>query len=125
MNQQRLEHYYQKLHELGQGLESRMSGLNDEALRSTSDDQQGNLSNTPMHLGDASSNQYDQDVATNLLGTEREIGHEVAAALDRVEQGTYGNCEDCGREISHERLDALPYARHCIECSEKRQRESS
>ena len=41
---------------------------------------------------------------------------EVDAALGRLDDGTYGTCARCGRPIAPERLDALPWAAHCIEC---------
>ena len=40
----------------------------------------------------------------------------VEAALARLDDGTYGTCARCGRAIAPERLDALPWAAHCIEC---------
>jgi DnaK suppressor protein len=40
----------------------------------------------------------------------------VDAALARLDDGTYGLCARCGRPIAPERLDALPWAAHCIEC---------
>jgi RNA polymerase-binding protein DksA len=42
---------------------------------------------------------------------------EVDAALERVEEGTYGVCESCGRPIGEARLEALPAARTCIDCA--------
>jgi RNA polymerase-binding protein DksA len=41
---------------------------------------------------------------------------EVDAALARIDAGTYGRCVGCGREIAPERLEALPWASHCIDC---------
>jgi RNA polymerase-binding transcription factor len=40
----------------------------------------------------------------------------VEAALGRLDEGTYGTCVRCGRPIAPERLDALPWAAHCIDC---------
>ena len=47
---------------------------------------------------------------------------EVEAALRRVDRGTYGVCEGCGEPIPEARLRALPWARFCIACTERRQR---
>ena len=49
---------------------------------------------------------------------------QVQAALQRVEDGTYGTCVDCGRTISDARLEALPWTPYCVEDSEKHQREA-
>ena len=43
---------------------------------------------------------------------------EVKQALERLEQGTFGKCENCGRDIPFERLEALPTARLCMECKQ-------
>ncbi|MBD3926789.1 TraR/DksA C4-type zinc finger protein [Nocardioides cavernae] len=53
----------------------------------------------------------------------RQVRHHVAevdAALERVEAGTYGVCEVCGRDIGAPRLEALPAARRCIRCASRR-----
>ena len=47
---------------------------------------------------------------------------EVEAALARVEDGSYGNCCDCGDEIGQARLKANPVARRCLPCQEKFER---
>jgi RNA polymerase-binding transcription factor DksA len=49
---------------------------------------------------------------------ERQLQTEVAAALDRLEQGNYGRCEQCGEEIARGRLEAVPYTRYCVNCAQ-------
>jgi DnaK suppressor protein len=44
--------------------------------------------------------------------------NEIAAALERIENGTYGRCERCGQEIPVERLEAIPTARLCVSCKQ-------
>lgn len=44
---------------------------------------------------------------------------DVRVALGKIEKGTYGLCERCGEEITHERLEAIPAARLCISCKQK------
>ena len=58
-----------------------------------------------------------------LEQNEETLYHAVNAALQRIEEGTYGQCAACGKEIPAERLDALPYTAYCIEC--ERQQESA
>ena len=53
-----------------------------------------------------------------LLDATRTRLAEVDAARERVERGTYGICEACGRSISPPRLDAQPTARTCVECAD-------
>lgn len=49
----------------------------------------------------------------------RETVHRLTRALGKIEGGPYGTCERCGNEIAAERLEALPWARLCIECKQK------
>ena len=42
---------------------------------------------------------------------------EVDAALRKMDEGTYGRCDNCGKEIQEARLEAIPAARHCIDCA--------
>ncbi len=44
---------------------------------------------------------------------------EIDEALDRVEDGSYGECLDCGEVIAHKRLELIPYAKYCVECKEE------
>jgi DnaK suppressor protein len=46
----------------------------------------------------------------------------LTAALERVIDGTYGQCEVCGRDIERNRLEALPEAARCLECQERMER---
>lgn len=48
-----------------------------------------------------------------------EIKREVDAAIEKIEGGTFGTCESCGKHIGDERLDARPYARLCMDCKRR------
>ncbi len=50
---------------------------------------------------------------------EEDILREIDAALERVETGTYGICEESGKRITKARLRAIPYTRYCVESAEK------
>lgn len=75
--------------------------------------------------------QHIADLSTALELTEQAVGNREAAraeleqveiALERLDRGTYGKCEDCGRRIAAERLEALPSARRCIDCARAQER---
>jgi DnaK suppressor protein len=62
------------------------------------------------------------DIELALLQMESETLRKVDAALSRLEQGSYGDCFQCGEPIAHERLRALPFAIRCRDCEEQRER---
>lgn len=66
-----------------------------------------------------------EEEATESLELERRLAlekqmreqlAEVKAALAKFEEGTYGKCEECGKPIAPERLEAVPYAKLCVDC---------
>ena len=59
-----------------------------------------------------------------LERTEEDIRRAVNQALDRIEEGIYGTCQQCGREIPQARLQAIPYTPYCINCERKLERQA-
>ena len=61
----------------------------------------------------------------DLILTDREKRKlaQIDDALDRIEENTYGLCEECGVKIPKARLKVLPFATYCVECQEKNERE--
>jgi RNA polymerase-binding protein DksA len=59
---------------------------------------------------------HDREFARVVSDRAREAIDEIEAALVRLNDGTYGACETCGRSIPFERLEAIPDARHCVAC---------
>lgn len=98
-----------------------LSQLEEEALRPVGGEASGGLSDVPVHPADLGTDNYDEEVTLGLLENEDQILAEVIEALERIERGTFGRCEECQQEISRERLDALPYARYCLRCARKLQ----
>ena len=66
---------------------------------------------------DLGSDNFEQEVSLSLLENEGQLLERVSAALARIDQGTFGRCQECGRDISRERLDAVPYTPYCIQCA--------
>ena len=70
---------------------------------------------TDNHLGDTATAMYDRELDDGLEQGARETLAEIDAALQRIEDGTYGICEGCGKPIGAERLNAIPWTRLCID----------
>jgi RNA polymerase-binding transcription factor DksA len=121
MNKKKRESHRKQLEKLSARLKGDISALEDQARTPTGGQAAGNLSNAPMHLGDMATEVYLQEMNATLLENEEYLRAEVVAALERIDRGTYGSCENCGRKIIEERLELLPYARYCTPCAEELQ----
>ncbi len=62
-----------------------------------------------------------EDLEFALVQMKSETLNKITDALTRLEQGTYGNCFECGDEIAEKRLRALPFAVRCKDCEEARE----
>lgn len=67
-------------------------------------------------LGDQATTAYTREFLFELGNGDRRLLKEVTLALQRIEEGSFGLCERCNEPIAEKRLDALPFARHCINC---------
>ena len=70
-------------------------------------------------IGDEAANIYNKQVLLSLNENERMRLKEVDESLDRIENGTYGICEECGGPISLKRLEVRPVAKYCVPCLTK------
>jgi DnaK suppressor protein len=75
-------------------------------------------------IGDDAANTYARQVLLGQSEMERAILRQIDDALDRIEEGTFGECEECGDKIGPARLQALPYATLCVECKATQEREN-
>jgi DnaK suppressor protein len=73
-------------------------------------------------LGDRALSTITRDLLYQLTTGERDILRRIDAALDRIEDGAYGVCVHCAKRVQLARLEAVPWARHCIECQELQDR---
>jgi RNA polymerase-binding transcription factor len=77
-----------------------------------------------MDTYDLASDARDREISHILTDRDREKLVAIDEALSRVDDGSYGICEDCGAEIAEGRLQALPFTRLCVSCQGDRERES-
>ena len=98
-------------------------------LSDRADEQQKRLKAARQQKGDAGFSEAKDEGDRATASTNAEISivqvsqaegllKMITAALGRIEDGTYGDCLNCGQEIGLKRLEAIPWARYCITCQE-------
>jgi RNA polymerase-binding transcription factor DksA len=118
MNKNDLEKFRRELRELASRVREDATSLAEQAHTPSGGNGGSDLSNAPFHLGDMGTEEYMYDMNTTLLANEQYIVSEAREALRRMDEGTYGKCESCGRAIAKARLEAIPYTRFCVKCAE-------
>jgi DnaK suppressor protein len=74
-----------------------------------------------LDAAEASESDIQDDIELALIQMKSETLHKIEEALARLDAKTYGNCFECGEEISERRLRALPFAVRCKDCEESRE----
>lgn len=102
-------------------LERLLAELEESAatLRSVAGGDTGELSSYDQHPADSGANLVDADREEASVEVIRDQIERVHEALERVANGTYGQCVDCGRELPEERLDVRPEAARCVGCQQR------
>lgn len=92
-----------------------------DKMRNVRADGPVNMSQGVVDAEEASVSDIQEDIEIALLQMKAETLSKVNEALARLDEGTYGNCFECGEEISEQRLRALPFAVRCKDCEEERE----
>jgi RNA polymerase-binding transcription factor len=111
-----LEKYRQQLLKLRRGLDDRVDAIRDEVLAKERPDFEGPGSEGQPDVGALASHAFEHEVNVSLFGSEERLREEIQGALQRIEKGMFGRCEDCGKPIPRARLNLVPYARQCMAC---------
>jgi DnaK suppressor protein len=102
---------YQKL------LETKRAELLTRVQAARASEKEGSSKDAP-DLGDRALSTMNRDLSYQLTTGERDILRRIDDALDRIEAQSYGVCLSCSKKVQQARLDAVPWARHCIDCQE-------
>lgn len=117
MDRKRQMHFRKQLRKLAGQMQGDMESVDEQARMPSSDQAAGGLSNVPLHLGDQGTDMFMQELNSVLLQNEAYLLDEVVDAVQRLDDGTFGQCEACGKPIAEARLEAMPYARNCVSCA--------
>jgi DnaK suppressor protein len=70
-------------------------------------------------IADKAANSYTKEFLFHQSHNDRQLLQLVEEALERIREGGYGECVNCGNELNAKRLEAIPWTRYCIDCQEK------
>jgi DnaK suppressor protein len=111
--------YRDRLVDLRARLRGDVTSMTHSALRKGGSDG-ANGSSMPIHMAELGSENYEQEFTLSLLANEEDRLGMIEMALQRIEGGEYGQCEQCDGVIPKARLNAIPYTPVCIKCAESR-----
>ncbi len=109
--------YRERLLSLRLRLRGDVNNMADAALKKSRSDANGDLSSMPIHMADIGSDNFEQEFTLSLMESDEDLLGRIEVSLERLEDGTYGQCEECDARIPKTRLNAIPYATLCIKCA--------
>jgi len=111
MDKKKLEYFRKRLEVRQQELRRTVSRTEQDG-RTVDED-------SAQDIADRAASSYTKEFLFHQSNNDRQLLAMVESALDRIRQGSFGECISCGKEINAKRLEAVPWTRHCIECQEK------
>jgi DnaK suppressor protein len=111
MDKKKLEYFRKRLETRQQELRRTVSRTEQDG-RTVDED-------SAQDIADRAASSYTKEFLFHQSNTDRQLLQMVESALERLRQGSFGECISCGKEINAKRLEAVPWTRHCIECQEK------
>ena len=111
MDKKRLDYYRKKLQARREELVKTIARTEEEG-RTADDD-------PTVDLADKAANSYTKEFLFGQTNIDRSMLALIDEALGRIKSSTYGTCVECEEELQQKRLEAVPWARHCVTCAEK------
>ena len=122
MNHADMRAYKERLLVLRARLRGDVSDMADAALKNNRAEDNGDLSRMPIHMADLGTDNFEREFTLSLMESEEDTLGRIEASLERIEDGTYGDCGECGAKIPKARLNAIPYATLCVKCASQSER---
>jgi RNA polymerase-binding protein DksA len=114
------QHFRQRLLDERARVQEALDYLHEENPGSMEDETQEIPSDN--HPADFASITVDREIDYTLEENEERVLVAIDDALERIDDGTFGTCRNCEHQIALERLEALPYTTHCVDCKRKEER---
>lgn len=124
MDEQTMARLRASLEERRAEIEREVGFMSDE-IRSIGEEQGNENGSLGNHMAEDGSNVMEAERLSTISEDLRALMNQINAALERMDEGAYGACQRCGKQINEERLEAFPYVAHCIDCQSRIEREQS
>lgn len=111
MDKKKLETFKKRLEERQLALRKMVSRTEEDGRIADQD--------TAQDIADRAASSYTKEFLFSQSNNDRQLLAMVETALQRIREGAFGECINCGNEINAKRLEAVPWTRYCIECQEK------
>ena len=118
MNKEELTYYKNKLNQEKKRITDLINQLDDNGVTRFNAEVASELSFYDNHPSDIASETFEVEKGRALEANERALLDKIDDAVRAIDEGSYGKCQKCLKEIDKERLDFLPYALNCIECED-------
>ncbi|MFI5089440.1 MAG: TraR/DksA family transcriptional regulator [Terriglobales bacterium] len=107
-----------RLDQFKKRLETRQHELRRLVVRNVQDGRAAD-EQAAQDIADKAANSYTKEFLFHQSNNDRQLLQLVEEALNRIREGAYGECVNCGNELNAKRLEAVPWTRYCINCQEK------
>ena len=118
VDKKELDRFKKILQEARKKIAGDLEHLEEDNLNKSQRDAAGDLSGYSHHMADMATDNFDQEFNLGLASNEQQILNMIDVALRKIDEGTYGDCENCSKPIPQKRLCAMPHAPLCIKCQE-------
>ncbi len=118
INKKDLDRFKKLLQDARKKFAGDLEHLEGDTLMTNQRDASGDLSGYSFHMADMATDNFDREFNLGLASNEQQNLNSIDAALRKMDEGTYGICENCSKPITQKRLLAMPHARLCIKCQE-------
>jgi len=122
MNKKQLTQFRKQLEELRSDLGQELQQISDSNLKRSQKESSGDLSGYSYHMADVGTDNFGREMELNIASSGNERLRQIEEAIERVEEGTFGQCLSCSADIGLERLKVLPYTRLCIDCAREQEK---
>lgn len=118
MNREKLQYFKNKLNKQKKRINELINQLDENGVTKYNAETARELSFYDNHPADIGSEIFEVEKGRALEANEMSLLDKIEDALRAIDDGTYGKCKSCGKEIDRGRLEFLPYAVNCIKCQD-------